>query len=299
MTSYRHKKSGFTLFEMLLVLIIMSAIMIMIFGYSTQKFEQFRRDKAALQMQQILNAGMAYYINNGKWPADVATLQTANFLQSGVLNDPWGNAYTVSSDPTTNVFSVVATLPDQADATILVGMLPLATTAASGTNFTVTAGVNVPGQNLNNARSVNFTSVYHHGACVPAPVCPGTMTADIIVIPVSVSGVIDSSSPTHDTYALHSFTAYAYGGVNGTTTPNTAPATYDAVAGCPDPTTAVTCNSVPTTGTYWRVCLQVVTANGEHLATDMNWGQNVSVAVMTRCVPQNEPSGNDLTVFTN
>ena len=40
-------------------------------------------------------------------------------------------------------------------------------------NVYVTAQVTTPGQNLNNARSVNFVGIYHNGACVPVPNCPG------------------------------------------------------------------------------------------------------------------------------
>jgi len=71
----RAKVTGFTLIEMLLVLIIVSMIIYMGLGYLQQRTVQIRMDRTSLQMQQILNAGMAYYIANSTWPANLACLQ--------------------------------------------------------------------------------------------------------------------------------------------------------------------------------------------------------------------------------
>src|SRR5580704_3955793 len=101
----RQAKKGFTLIEMLLVLVIVSSLIYMLFGYVQQKTMQMRIDRTSLQMQQILNAGLSYYVGNGKWPVSVGTaynltanpsagtnlLQTNGYLPKGVtIASPFG-----------------------------------------------------------------------------------------------------------------------------------------------------------------------------------------------------------------
>ena len=60
---------GFTLIEMMLVLVIVSAIIYMGAGYLQQRTMQLKVDKTVAQVQQILSAAVAYYItNNYTWP---------------------------------------------------------------------------------------------------------------------------------------------------------------------------------------------------------------------------------------
>lgn len=320
-TSY--KKKGFTLLEMLLVLVIVSAIAVMAINFTTQKMAELRRDRATMQMQQILNAGLSYYLNNGTWPASLAALQNpaAPYLPPNPPNTiatPWGGTYTAAGATVNNVnyFQVSMTVPGTTGATealIIAGRLPMATTSGS----TVTAQVNVPGMNLNNARSVNFSSVYHSGACVPVPSCPQGMEAQIMAVPVAVNGVSDkptcttandpATCSTVNLYPVSGFTAYATpkadaasvrgcttGGalacINTTTTPNP--------SGLPPMITPV-----PLSGEYWRVCLSVTTAKGLIAPDQSAWGQLTgTILAITRCVPgtvsaPSEPSGAGFNVW--
>lgn len=59
---------GFTLLEMLLVMVIVSVIILMGTNYMQQKAQSLRIDRTAYQMQYILNAALAYYVANGTWP---------------------------------------------------------------------------------------------------------------------------------------------------------------------------------------------------------------------------------------
>jgi len=340
----RHK--GFTLLEIMLVLGIMGGIMILGINYGTRQAAQTRRDKTALQMQQILNAGLAYYTTYGSWPvpsgtcnfsststsnstapSNLATLTTAGYLPTAVSNNAFGFPYTVSCDNVTGgVFYVTSNVGSVANALVIGGEMPVSYLSDQYGNSTqsgtyVTAQVTTPGQDLNNARSMNFAGVYHHGACVPVPTCPGfnpstnacnagtnCMVPQIMVAPASVSGVSDTG--TTNAYPITSFTAYALGptvaanamscpavispAVTPTSTPT--PCTWG-TAGIPNGTTA------SPTGLYWRVCLQVVTGKGIVSTTNTGagaaaWGQYGSVVVMTRCTPPNEPYGSDFTVFT-
>ncbi len=315
MTFKQRNNKGFTLLEMVLVLAIMSSILIMIIGYSTQRFDQFRRDKAAMQMEQILNAGLAYYTTNGQWPISLSTLQTANYLPSSYTS-PYGGAYTIPATTTAtgNIFQVsttVTSLHASSDASTIAGMLPGGSVAGS----TVTGQVVVPGQNLNNARSVNFGNIYNSGGCVPVPTCPSGMQPVIMTSVAAATGYYDppvncnnygdeSGCTPSAPHPIYGVVSYATGGPptvsGGTGSGNTPP-------DCSNPTTSPgtqTCfsdtslSSWPTLASgqdYWRVCLSIqvdqgfvvisgTPGSGEGSST--YWGQNLgSVLAITRCAP--------------
>lgn len=310
---------GFTLIEMLLVLVIMSFIVLAIIGYSEQRSDALRRDRAILQIQQIQNAAIAYFIGNSSWPATMTDLQNAGYLPRNItIVNPWGNQYYMRADNTTGTFAVCTAVvggntneESTALATILVGRLPLTqissqsaatncspamtvATSCADPTCTILSVINVPGQNLNNARSVNFAGVYHNGACVPVPACPGATTGPnvmrpaIIVAPVSVSGNYDSNSRI---YPLSSFTASV------TDVPSSTPRDCD--NGAPTPCDIGTGIASPT-NLYWRVCLQVITSSGAVTsATNPSWGSQATVMAITRCVPNNEAYGSSFSVFNN
>src|SRR5690348_9067739 len=93
---------GFSLVELLLVMVIVSFLTVMGVGYLNQKTEIMRVDRTVLQMQNILNAGLAYYVANNAWPGTAGTayatnvatnpLLTGNFFP-GVFISPWGQPY--------------------------------------------------------------------------------------------------------------------------------------------------------------------------------------------------------------
>lgn len=311
----REKLKGFSLLEVLLVLAIMATIMVSLLGYTSQKSDEMRRDKTVMQVEQFLNAGLSYYVSFGSWPT-LSQLQ-GNFLPSGTINNPWGLAFSVGANTGgTNPgsqFSVCTTIRGKqayTAATIIAGRLPIAsaidgtvscpTTSATActktsTTCTVVSSVNIPGQNINNARSINFAGLYHNGACVAAPSCPSTtMTPTIVVSPVSVSGMNDNNN---NVYPITSFTAYAMG-TTSAGSPGAAPLNCNG-------TSTVTC-SLSASSTYWRVCLRIVTQKGMVTGGgNPSWAQTAGVILaLTRCMPANEPStpeisGSSFTVFTS
>lgn len=322
--TFNNKEKGFTLFEMLLVLVIITSVLLMLMTYLTRSADESKRDAAVLKYEQILNAGLAYYINYSAWPADMAALTTNNYLPNTPrgINNPWGQGFTFYNDATTGTFSICSMITagvssGAIEAGILAGRLPMAYVTTScppqetppitapapadctGADCALVSTVNIPGQNLNNARSVNFAGIYHNGACVPAPICPTTMKPSIVVSPVSVSGTYTG---TTEVFPLSSFTAYARGkGGNGTD--QSAPAlrpiacTADSTS-----TTGVDCESIPatpfTSGTYWRVCLDVVTERGRIGDPGSEWKSSSGIIMaITRCVPNNEPPGSTFDVF--
>jgi prepilin-type N-terminal cleavage/methylation domain-containing protein len=343
--------NGFTLIEMLLVMVIVSAIIVGIATYSQQKTAQMRLDRAVLQMQQILNAGLAYYLNNSKWPASIAddlqgdgktgsTGKPGGYLpgpsSAVTIVSPWAGQYIIGNTGANlnapgALFAVCTTISagDTAPSTakILAGRLPMAyvvdgdhsaecatdsSTTSTGVATlpaasectaapcTVVATVNVPGQNLNNARAVNYAGVYHHGACVAAPKCPAKMKPSVLVAPVSVSGMFSTNT---EVYPISSFTAYV--SVDSQTpTPNANPA---ACTG--DTSTPAACPTGGPDDKYWRVCLQIITQKGPVVYNSDTAKDATTILAITRCMPQgeDEPDGNqkgntitgsDFTVFS-
>lgn len=63
-------RRGFTLLELLLVLVLLTTITVSGLGMYEIKLRNFKVDKTALQMQQWLQAGLAFYTDCQKWPAD-------------------------------------------------------------------------------------------------------------------------------------------------------------------------------------------------------------------------------------
>lgn len=350
-------KKGFTLLEMLLVLAIASAIFVMLINYSAQRTEQMRLDKATLQIQQILNAAMAFYINNGRWPSlNTSTISSSHELVTGGylptptttnLQNPWGRAIQLgwansTSTPSYNAQYYVASITGVSgtsypggvspNARIVSGRLPMGfvTDSPNWTKMFTTnviptantssctgpdacsyavASVTIPGQNLNNARSVNFASIYSSGACVPAPTCPSGMIPQIVVAPVAVAGVYDNTTGSSPyVYPITSFTANAYGGTGGAPVAAT---TGNFLRGCQS-STLVPCygtstgTKVPVGSSYWRVCLSVYTERGLVSPTNQSWGTSMgSILAVTRCTPSSsgttsiEPSGTSFGVFQN
>ncbi|MDR3478164.1 MAG: type II secretion system protein [Gammaproteobacteria bacterium] len=347
----RSKLKGFSLLEMILVMAIMSAILIVLINYSTQKADALRRENIAKEMQQVLNAALAFYVTNGAWPGKTvgstktlcsagswlsfdgtADLQIQNYLppaaQMPTVN---GQSYQFDCNVTTGLFQIRVPVSLPADQTIIAGMVPLgAVVTVAGVTY-VQGQVNVPGQNLNNARSLNFAGVYYAGSCVPAPTCPLGMTPNIVVTPSAVSGMTDSPSCSGSSlsapydpsncsgavYPVSSFIGFARGDSSGAPTDPNGNALYKNAnnnAGPPldckvtaTPST-LACQSNETGGTlnsdgtlYWRVCLYVRTENGiaypntsSGAPTSIAWGKMLgTVLVFTRCVPTNEPIGSN------
>jgi prepilin-type N-terminal cleavage/methylation domain-containing protein len=329
MIYFQRKTKGFSLIEVLLVLAIMATVIVSILGYTTQKSSEMRYERTIMQMEHFLNAGLSYYVSFGEWPTltDLQGTQ-GNFLPKGIINNAWGLKFSVGTNTTGinpgSQFSVCTSIRGKevfTAATIIAGRLPIASAIDGGTvinggtvscpttgtetacttssvTCTVVSSVNIPGQNLNNARSINFAGLYHNGACVPAPVCPSdNMVPTIMAVPVSVSGM--NTEPYTNIYPLSSFTAYVTG-TNANDEPGSQPkdcSTNSVAQSCYQDT-----NTPLPAGNYWRVCLRIITQKGtvKYSVDNMNAGV---ILALTRCMPKNEydtPSvqGSQFTVFS-
>lgn len=301
-------KKGFTLIEMLLVLVVAASVVMMIVGFTTQKADELRRDRTSMQIQQILNAAVSYYVNYAAWPTDApgsfpVLLQTDGFLPTGTFKNPWGNGYTVAAwtanpqggnykNTTSPKYGISTTFPNSNEATIIAGRLPFAVAAGN----TVTAYVSVPVQSLNNARSVNFAQVYNSGACVPQPVCPINSSPSLFVVPVQVNGVYNAPSTPSTLSPLTGYTAFARGpGTLGTLTSCDGTLTNQPCAETTTTNMPQTDNPGGPTNYYYRVCLAIETDQGTVSPTNNTWGVAAgTILVITRCQPNGTfPSGGE------
>lgn len=314
----KHDRYGFTLLEMLLVLAIIGVLAVMGVNYLQQRTMALRVDKTAADMQQILAAALAYYVANGKWPNSagggnkggfMTCLQgagcsdasgTVKYLPAG-MKDPWRYGYLSSFADSSSPYYVYAYNVPSNYAYMIANKVPLGFVTTEewtvGTptpqdcdtlSCKVVASVNMPGQNLNNSTAVNFAGIYNPGGCVPVPTCAQAgMEPQILVAPVSVTGYsqasdVDGSNPI--AYPLTNFTAHATG---------------------PDPTNPSQCEdglgggfgnacdtdeSGATAQQYWRVCLQVVTEQGNLPMTSVTV-KGLAVMAITRCSIPNASRG--------
>lgn len=326
--SKKRNSRGFTLIEMLLVMVIISAVLYMAMGYIQQRALSLRIDRTSGQMQQLLNAGMIYYVSNGKWPTDIATdLQPLYIPGSGGVSSPWNSKYAINS--TNNSFYVsVRMLANSSSAPyiarVIVGTLPSAFTAiaipaatiaptpgtCTAATCYVVASVAIPSQSLSNASAINFAGFYHNGACVPEPNCPTGYTSQVIPVPVSVNGYYDAPTVTGTCTATDtSGCSMSYKPISGFTAYATSPSASATPPGCgTNSSTACRATSggaaLSASNKYYRVCLAVQSEAGAVNPTTNPWGQLVgTIMVMSRCNPPEATSnptnyfGSDFTVW--
>ncbi len=101
-------EDGFTLIEIMVVVIILSILAGIIIPRIAGRPEEARRTKAVVQMKQIEGALNLFKIDNGFYPTTDQGLEALitppttgeepqNFMEGGYMkklpNDPWGNPY--------------------------------------------------------------------------------------------------------------------------------------------------------------------------------------------------------------
>lgn len=80
------KITAFTLIELLLVIAVASILTAIGIMSYRRYFQVNRIDKVAISMQHVLEAAMAYYVDNSKWPATVAGSERENFIDNYLPN---------------------------------------------------------------------------------------------------------------------------------------------------------------------------------------------------------------------
>jgi len=135
---------GFSLLELLLVLVILSIIS-SIGIYAVREYStSIMVERTANSMKNWLQAGSDYYIDNQAWPTSSDELE--NYLygakQGQLATNPWGQSYSLvdGADPDSNIFQIKTTVQTEVLAKRVAGLL----TNAKAEGLVVTASVSKP-----------------------------------------------------------------------------------------------------------------------------------------------------------
>jgi general secretion pathway protein G len=87
--------SGFTLIEILLVVVIIGLLASIVTVSIPKHLESARLNKARADIQGIGVAIQSYYMNEGRYPPSLAALSEGDdpYLERGVPRDPWQGDY--------------------------------------------------------------------------------------------------------------------------------------------------------------------------------------------------------------
>ena len=111
-------------------------------------------EKTAQEISIIQQAGLSYFVENAGWPADLAALKTAGYLNpSWTANNPWQNPYVISSS--TSGFTVSTSVP-QEWTSLVARDLP----ASSISGTTITSSVPAPGTLQEDSLSVGSIVIW-------------------------------------------------------------------------------------------------------------------------------------------
>ena len=168
--------NGFTLIELLFVIALIGVLASFGVSMMQKRAENFKVEKTALQMQHMLQAGMAWNVNHkSEWPQCGDTRNHSqdqgfyvNYVGENVTDDPWGlHSYqwcntSKFNPPMGNRFFIDAEAKDNQTAKRIAALLPSADICAEANPHTntscspnndqgkyVRAYVNVPGQAVN------------------------------------------------------------------------------------------------------------------------------------------------------
>lgn len=100
----RFKKTGFTLVELLIVMVILGLLASIVAPRMFSKVDSARQGTAKAQMQVIATALDSYRLDIGYYPQDLNELLNSDktmwdgpYFPQKIPLDPWGNAYFYSS----------------------------------------------------------------------------------------------------------------------------------------------------------------------------------------------------------
>lgn len=110
---------GFTLVEMLLVLVILATLAAIVYPKFTGRTEQAKTTAAKTEIASIMLALNSFEVDNGYYPKSLAALMDqpsdasnwhGPYLEKGIPKDPWGNdyAYEYPGKHTANGFDLMS-----------------------------------------------------------------------------------------------------------------------------------------------------------------------------------------------
>jgi type II secretion system protein G len=111
MTSLKRKQHGFTIVELLIVIVVIGILAALVITTFTGIQKKARNTERQTDIKAIHGQVEAYYAQNGRYPSlteiNGAAFRTANMkgLDEEALKDPKGTAATLVSDPTASAYA--------------------------------------------------------------------------------------------------------------------------------------------------------------------------------------------------
>ncbi len=115
MQTDRRNQKGFTLIEILLVVIIIGILVSLVAPRLAGRSEEARKQAAKADIEGGITLALDLYeVDNGRYPAKLDDLVTKSadapnwkgpYLKKGLPKDPWGTAYTYQNPGTHNTTS--------------------------------------------------------------------------------------------------------------------------------------------------------------------------------------------------
>lgn len=190
MNMNKQPNRAFTLIEMMLVIALIAVLATIGINAYQKTAEQSKIDKSALQMQTLLQAGMAYYVDYGCWPdstrsnPDCKVQPPPDFQPyipigarvNGKPASPWGTTYDwlpVNGDKLFEVYTYAVSKPI---ADRLAAKLPNAS-ASGAAPWRVVAMVGIPGSSLQTGiviKKLGYVSILNNGKAannIAIPAC--------------------------------------------------------------------------------------------------------------------------------
>jgi general secretion pathway protein G len=92
----KESEKGFTLIELVVVVIILGILAIALVPAVTGRVEQAKESRYKSDLEAIATAARLYYIDKDEWPSGLEKLE-AYGIKAGI-EDPWNNEYTLNND---------------------------------------------------------------------------------------------------------------------------------------------------------------------------------------------------------
>jgi type II secretory pathway pseudopilin PulG len=107
---------GFSIIELLFIIAVLSVAIAIGVSCVSKEADAAKVQKTALQMQTILQGGIAYYSDHGSWIAsqsDCSDDLCKIYLGGAIRNNPWGNEYFYTGTKD-NTFKIWSEIPNDA-----------------------------------------------------------------------------------------------------------------------------------------------------------------------------------------
>lgn len=294
-------QTGFTLIELMLVLVVITVMMISAFRTMQEKASAMQVQRVGEQIEDIMSGAQQFYLEYGAWPgssqatatSDATTDMVSQGLISPLVNSPWDTPYSLcpielDADTSTTAAVCVASSESKPIASNQAGFFvylkvpsmaaayQVAALVPNGVVFPVDGGFQVQSYvvsgTMSNANFIQFATQVEatcHGVTpatpqIPVPNCPTNWTPQIYAVPAGFSSMPYKSSNS-GSWSVYNFQKLA--------------AFYAIVK----PVTS-TSNSL----IGWNIYAQSYQEDGVNYPC----GAQALIAVFTRCVPSSQAGGN-------